>query len=60
MHQSELIPTLLCMYAASHEWIDIDDWRKNTIYKGGCKETDDVIIWFWKVSSAKLQNLIFH
>ena len=39
--------------------IDIDDWRKNTVYKE-YKETNDVIIWFWKVSSAKLQNLIFH
>ena len=29
--------------------INVDDWRKNTIYKEGYKETDDVIKWFWKV-----------
>ncbi|XP_065912323.1 E3 ubiquitin-protein ligase NEDD4-like [Dysidea avara] len=28
--------------------INVDDWRKNTIYKEGYKETDDVIKWFWK------------
>ena len=29
--------------------INVDDWRKNTIYEEGYKETDDVIKWFWKV-----------
>lgn len=29
--------------------INVDDWRKNTIYKEGYKETDDIIKWFWKV-----------
>lgn len=29
--------------------INVDDWRRNTIYKEGYKETDDIIKWFWKV-----------
>lgn len=28
--------------------INVDDWRRNTIYKEGYKETDDIIKWFWK------------
>ena len=29
--------------------INVDDWRRNTIYKEGYKDTDDIIKWFWKV-----------
>lgn len=28
--------------------INIEDWRKNTVYAAGYKHSDDVIIWFWK------------
>ena len=28
--------------------INIDDWRKHTVYAAGYKSTDDVIVWFWK------------
>ena len=28
--------------------INIEDWRKHTVYAAGYKADDDVIIWFWK------------
>ena len=28
--------------------INVEDWRKNTNYVG-YKETDDIVVWFWKV-----------
>ena len=37
--------------------INVDDWRKNTIYKEGYKETDDVIKWFWKVRTLLTSDI---
>lgn len=31
--------------------IDVEDWRKNTIYKGNFSEKSQVIQWFWKILS---------
>ena len=30
--------------------IDVDDWRKNTTYRG-YDEADEVVVWFWQVCS---------
>ena len=31
--------------------INVDDWRRNTHYVG-YKETDDHVLWFWKVCTC--------
>ena len=36
---------LLCGLAE----INVEDWRKYTVYANGYTPHDDVIIWFWKV-----------
>ena len=36
---------LLCGLAE----INVDDWRRYTVYANGYTATDDVIVWFWKV-----------
>ncbi len=38
------IEYLLCGLAE----INVDDWKKHTVYSGGYTANDDVIIWFWK------------
>lgn len=37
--------------------IDVDDWKKNTDYRG-YTEQDEVIQWFWKVQAKKLCDWI--
>lgn len=46
--------------------VDIDDWRKNTIYRGDYHDQHSTIQWFWKVTlihllldSAKIKFLSF-
>ena len=29
--------------------INVEDWRKNTVYKGGYHDNDPVICWFWNL-----------
>ena len=29
--------------------IDINDWRRNTNYRGDYSDKHSVIVWFWKV-----------
>ena len=29
--------------------IDVNDWRENSVYKGGYSKTHHVVVWFWKV-----------
>ena len=31
--------------------IDINDWRRNTNYRGDYSDKHSVIVWFWKVGS---------
>lgn len=31
--------------------IDINDWRRNTNYRGEYGDRHHVIVWFWKVNS---------
>ncbi|XP_064390483.1 E3 ubiquitin-protein ligase NEDD4-like [Halichondria panicea] len=38
------IEYLLCGLAE----INVDDWKKHTVYSAGYTANDDVIIWFWK------------
>ena len=33
--------------------VDIDDWRKNTIYRGEYHDQHTIIQWFWKVCLLK-------
>ena len=44
-------------------FIDIEDWRLNTIYKEPYNERHHVIIWFWfavaKLTQKQLSNLLF-
>lgn len=35
---------LLCGLAE----INVEDWRKHSVYAAGYKSDDDVIVWFWK------------
>ena len=33
--------------------VDVDDWRKNTIYRGEYYDQHTTIQWFWKVSKTQ-------
>ena len=37
--------------------VDVDDWRKNTIYRGEYHDQHNTIQWFWKVSQIILNTL---
>ena len=39
--------------------IDLDDWKKNTIYKGHYNEDNQTIKYFWEVLSELSQNDLF-
>ena len=32
--------------------INVEDWRKHTVYAAGYKAEDNVIMWFWKAVQA--------
>lgn len=55
---NQLIPTNLLKIFDENELellmcglgeVDVNDWRKNTNYKGDYHANDKVIQWFWKV-----------
>ena len=33
--------------------IDINDWRKNTNYRGEYSDKHHVVVWFWKVGGGE-------
>lgn len=38
--------------------IDINDWRRNTNYRGEYSDKHNVIVWFWKVSKNNTRYLL--
>ncbi len=38
----------LSMLIAGQTRYDIDDWQRNTVYKGFVA-SDDTVVWFWQV-----------
>ena len=45
---------LLCGLAE----INVDDWRKYTVYANGYNPNDDAIIWFWKVQWRVCRHIV--
>lgn len=33
-------------------YIDVNDWRRNTVYKGGYSESSPVVQWFWQAAES--------
>jgi E3 ubiquitin-protein ligase NEDD4 len=44
------------MVLCGRQEIDIEDWRKNTTYKGFTLK-DPMIVWFWEIVTEFDQNL---
>jgi hypothetical protein len=40
--------------------VDVDDWKRHTVYRGEYEARSKVIRWFWQVCGPMLIMLVFH